>query len=214
MRKFQDALFSPKCNTLAFYFNYALFITISSLINTIKTQKLLRGIRRYLIQLQDFIWQMLKCELFYLSGSCRNCGKCCHKIMLYYNENEIKSLSDYNKIIKTEPSYERFKPVLASGQPVISFQKNKSILQETQSLLQQNQSILHFNCRYLSKDNLCLDYENRPDFCRRYPVSSFIKYDTVRKGCGFTVKPKNVRKKLYNSVLKDRINNVEIKNNR
>jgi len=38
-----------------------------------------------------------------------------------------------------------------------------------------------FSCEYISRDNRCMDYENRPDMCRSYPALSMIRQEVFPK---------------------------------
>jgi len=140
-------------------------------------------------KLDQFLWQCLKRELFYIAGQCQHSGNCCRHIMIYSKSKPIQGLSEFETLKQSHPKYHRFVPQL-------DFKGH----------------ICHFDCSCLSKENKCNDYKNRPSFCRQYPESYFMTFDTVHKGCGFYIKAKIPHTKLMCLSLKKRINRVLILN--
>jgi Fe-S-cluster containining protein len=109
--------------------------------------------------------------------------------MLYFQEMPIKTKLEYDKIASKNPIYKKFTPI---------YKKSTT-------------NIEHFNCSCLNTHNKCTDYTNRPNFCRNYPLSSFLKSSTIPKHCGFNLartdlilRPKNqTLQKLINQVMLD-----------
>ena len=54
------------------------------------------------------------------------------------------------------------------------------------------ENIIFYHCNYLSADNLCLIYEDRPQLCRDFPDSPFIVF---APGCAFEEWGKECRQK-------------------
>lgn len=96
------------------------------------------------------------------TGSCNLCGKCCTNIYLIHGQKVIDTPALFEKLKAENPEYESFKPVL----------------QEEDGLL--------FQCIHLQSDNSCGIYENRPDFCRKYPSEqSILMGGKLAEGCGY-----------------------------
>jgi len=102
------------------------------------------------------------------SGSCNQCGKCCTHIYLVYGQQTITSVEMFEEIKATNPEYHSFKPLVQESG-------------ETSS-----EDGLLFQCTHLQADNTCADYENRPDFCRKYPSEqSLLMGGKLAEGCGY-----------------------------
>ena len=72
-----------------------------------------------------------------------------------------------------------------------------------------NNSLTHFSCSCLSVDNLCTDYDNRPDICRKYPFSVFYSEDYIREGCGYYVEMKGKLPGFSSVRLKQKIHCIQ-----
>ena len=97
-------------------------------------------------------YKLLGKELI-ISGSCRQCGDCCREISLWVDSSWITSKRKFKKLVKEDPDYARFKIIGRNPQ-----------------------GPLLFSCTWLQEDNTCLDYENRLDFCQKFPSKEiFIK---------------------------------------
>jgi uncharacterized protein len=88
----------------------------------------------------------LKGEYYERSGSCNQCGKCCTNIYLVHGEQTIDSIPLFEELKQNNPDYESFEPVASESDGSVLFQ-----------------------CRHLQADKTCGIYDQRPDFCRRYP---------------------------------------------
>ena len=92
------------------------------------------------------------------------CGKCCRHVYLRDDGKLISNFDQYLYLITSDPKMKRFQP------------KGRD-----------QEGCLYFTCEYISRDNKCLDYENRPDICRAYPALSMLKHGAVPKEeCGFS----------------------------
>ena len=114
--------------------------------------------------LDQFLWDLIKSELFYIGGACQQSGNCCRGIMLFDKNTALNTVERFSNFVSKKTVYDRFKPVFSSHGTIHSY-----------------------NCDYLMSDNTCSDYKNRPKACRQYPYSHFIKYDSLRQHCGYKV---------------------------
>jgi Fe-S-cluster containining protein len=114
------------------------------------------------LRLYNFCLIELKCLLFEIKGHCISSAFCCNNIQIKYKGNWLRSLTQFENVIKKDSVMTRFQPNLT--------QYNK---------------INSFSCNSLSEKKLCNDYESRPKFCRVYPFSVLFSKDTIKSGCGF-----------------------------
>ncbi|MFH1539640.1 MAG: YkgJ family cysteine cluster protein [bacterium] len=99
---------------------------------------------------------------FVVAGECAMCGRCCRNMNLYFGSRWIRSETEFRRLVKKRPEYERFEPI---GRTVTG--------------------ILKFRCAKLN-DGLCADHENRPDFCREYPPADLPLYGAgLDSTCGY-----------------------------
>ena len=175
MTEFKKSLHSPKNNLLWL----AILIVIFRINDRIFKHK----------KTETFLWDFIKCELFYIGGQCQNSGNCCKQLMIVYAGHNIDTQDKLNKLINKNKSYTRFNP---------NFTKKNS------------QKIKHFNCSSLNQNNLCNDYKNRPTFCRNYPMSSFIKLNEIQKDCGYKVQKKTHFPTYKNKRLQKLIQGIKI----
>lgn len=105
-------------------------------------------------------------QSYEITGNCNKCGKCCETIYAayMYSEDEFKLMQ------KIFPSYKRF------------YIKYKD-----------TNGNLVFGCKYLTEENLCGDYENRPSVCKKYPQKRLAKYAEMPDGCGYKVNKKHFK---------------------
>lgn len=135
--------------------------------------------------LENWLWEALKLELFWIKGSCHLAGHCCRDIMLYYNGAPITTTAYFQIAVKLQPDYLHFEPVInESGE------------------------IERFNCLWLTEKNQCRNYPERPGFCRQYPASSFIKNSALRTDCGYAIVPTANLKQVSYPPLINRISQV------
>lgn len=101
------------------------------------------------------------------TGSCNLCGKCCSHIYLVYGQQTINSLEMFASVQDKNPEYNYFKPLSSQNDP---------------------EGIL-FQCIHLQADKSCGIYQNRPDFCKKYPSEhSIIMGGKLAEGCGYQFK--------------------------
>lgn len=115
------------------------------------------------------IWSLLKLELYFIDGTCKHTGYCCSHMILSYEGQDIRHLTSFSLLCQKLPTLSRFVPVLFN---------------------EQSSLISYFKCSCLGENNLCLDYENRPELCKNYPFTTFLNSGYIRNGCGYLVRRK------------------------
>ncbi len=100
-------------------------------------------------------------RVFRFDGECKQCGKCCRDVMLFYEQKLIESKEEFDGVCKKLPDYKRFVP-------------SKT-----------DHGRIRFACEKLNSVGHCTDYENRPASCSIYP-----NYVTphLKEGCGYRMK--------------------------
>lgn len=122
---------------------------------------------------------------YIIEGSCKSCGECCRLINLKYEKGWIRSLSQFEELIEDSPEYERFS--------VVSEGKN---------------GFLQFTCTWLTESNICGDYPERLEICRKYPSKSlYLCGGQMLKGCGYRLNEVVPFKKYLERELKRRKHN-------
>jgi len=163
--------FSPYPNRTSFYVFYFLFLFNEYIIRSHSLRKK--------------IWDLLKCELFYVAGGCQNTGNCCRNLVLVKKGEVLKHIKDFEKLKTRQPIYKRFMPIMSSAN-----------------------RIRFFSCSSLSTTNRCHHYETRPKFCRNYPLSAFIQSDCIPLKCGYNVQRKQFLPVIKNKQLLTYISNL------
>ena len=170
--QYQSIVFNPRGNYFTYLVFYLLYVTNDLFLGSTKFERLL--------------WDLIKVELFFISGGCKHTGNCCKSVMLYKSGKPLNKRSTFNEALLNNTKYARFKPFYFTN----------------------SESIQSFSCKCLSLNNLCTDYSNRPKFCQQYPVSSFIQFDHLLKGCGYSLKRTNIIPFMVNQKFKKRVENV------
>lgn len=115
---------------------------------------------------------------------CIGCGQCCKCAspsvpvaeLLELARDNINNARDFlNVFVPFENIDEarrvNYDVVEATLKAALNFENNVSV-----------DKIVFFRCRFISDDNRCLIYEDRPSFCRIYPESPFL---VIAPGCGY-----------------------------
>lgn len=96
-------------------------------------------------------------------GECHQCGKCCTNIYLVHGDQTIDSMPLFEELKAQNPEYQYFRPVSQGDGDGLVFQ-----------------------CQHLQANNTCGIYEERPDFCRRYPSEhTLLMGGKLAEGCGY-----------------------------
>lgn len=108
---------------------------------------------------------LVRGQYYERSGSCNQCGSCCTNIYLIHGQKVIEDPALFEELKAQNPEYAYFKVVR----------------QEADGLM--------FQCVHLQEDNSCGIYEDRPDFCRKYPSEhSLLMGGKLAEGCGYRFK--------------------------
>ncbi len=114
---------------------------------------------------------------------CNMCGRCCRlattpvpydELLKLVEEGEQGAI-DFLSIFEPYPSIEAAReqdPTAVDN--IIHELKEFGKYEEDKTTF--------YRCKYISDDNLCGNYENRPELCHRFPSSP---YAVVPPGCGF-----------------------------
>lgn len=116
-----------------------------------------------------FFLQKISSAKFVREGSCRRCGNCCRNILLYIEEEPIKTEAQFEKVKGWEKHYHNF---YISGRS-----ENGALL---------------FTCKEIDDDNRCRVYFFRGLGCRQYPRKNtkfLINGGKPLDGCGYYFKP-------------------------
>lgn len=110
-------------------------------------------------------------------SSCSNCGKCCRLACSEFSYDELKKKAqqgdNYAKqFVETFIPYEDEKEVLKIYPEYLKMLENKN---ET--------GYYFYHCPKVTEENLCPDYENRPQICRDFPDNPVA---FLPKGCGYS----------------------------
>ena len=112
-----------------------------------------------------FFIQKVSSSKYVRKGNCKKCGACCRNILLYIEDEPIKTEEQFGKVKKWNKHFKNF------------YVSGKS---ETGALL--------FTCREISYDNKCRVYFFRGLGCRQYPrvnTKFLINGGKPLKGCGY-----------------------------
>ncbi len=114
-------------------------------------------------QLWRRIYYLIRGTTPVMRGHCNLCGRCCREIYLNAESGPIRSRWQFDRLCKKKPEFKRFVIV-----------ENKFMKK------------LVFRCSMLSEEGTCMDYDNRPLLCKRFPYSNIVYYGKAPSGkCGF-----------------------------
>ncbi|MDD3420217.1 MAG: YkgJ family cysteine cluster protein [Candidatus Gastranaerophilales bacterium] len=154
-------------------------------------------------------------ELMKLPQSlCNGCGKCCYAIfrggMLY---EEVLALATRLPVNEEEAKMtEGAKDFLTVFEPYETTEVMKKYNEEfvTKTLEhfgKKENEVTYFKCRYLDSQNHCTIHEDRPNFCRMYPIPSPRTY--FNPGCGYKEQAEKNWAEIQSII--DRLNDLENK---
>jgi Fe-S-cluster containining protein len=119
----------------------------------------------------------------YPNGLCRKCGRCCKVIVNPdYTYEELTAMrekgeeyaKEFLNLFEPYPSVEAAKRVDEAAV--------NNIIEKLKSQLYNTSNITFYHCRYISSDNLCAIYEERPEICAKYPATGWV---VVPPKCGY-----------------------------
>lgn len=121
-------------------------------------------------------------------GYCKACGKCCEI-------GTARGCLTYEELLKVAKKQtdapmdivESANDFLATFVPFESIDEARKVNSHfvdivLKSTNKKENEVTFFHCRYLKKDKKCQIYEDRPTFCRKYPVVD--KRTFFFEGCG------------------------------
>ena len=99
--------------------------------------------------------------------SCIKCGNCCKLAVSEYNPMQLKQ-----RALRGDKYAKEFSAIYV---PYESEEMAEAICPEfynkLKDLMNPNERLYFYYCSKLGADNLCSDYENRPDICRDFPLT-------------------------------------------
>lgn len=132
-------------------------------------------------------------------GYCKACGKCCEigtaRGCLTYEELLKVANRETNASLDIVNSANDFLATFVPFETIDEARKvNTHFVDMILNTTHKNENeITFFHCRYLKKDKKCRIYEDRPSFCRKYPVVD--KRTFFFEGCGLEkVVKENIKK--------------------
>ncbi len=118
-----------------------------------------------LLKYIEFYFNKLNSSKYIRKGKCNRCGNCCRNILLYVEEEPIKTEEQFEKVKEWEKHYNNF---FISGRA-----ENGALL---------------FTCREIDDNNKCKVYFFRGLGCRMYPKKDtkfLINGGKPLDGCGY-----------------------------
>ena len=110
------------------------------------------------------------------------CGKCCRVSTTLQSYQELSALA--------EQGDEEAKDFLSIFEPYNSIDDARAVCANTvenvllrlKDAVEVPEDINFYKCKYILDNNLCGNYENRPELCKRFPSSAWA---IVPPGCGY-----------------------------
>lgn len=125
-----------------------------------------------------FIIQYFDSSKYIRKGNCKKCGNCCRNILLYIEDEPIKTAEQFEKVKVWAKHYHNF---FISG-------KNEN-------------GLLLFTCKEIDDNNKCKVYFFRGLGCRLYPKKDtkfLINGGKPLDGCGYYFEPNKPFKSYIN----------------
>ncbi len=110
--------------------------------------------------------------------SCLKCGTCCKLAVSGYNPMQLKQ-----RALRGDKFAREFSSIYV---PYESEEMAEAICPEyynkLKDLMDPDERLYFYYCSKLGADDLCSDYENRPDICKDYPMTAL---KTLPDNCGY-----------------------------
>lgn len=121
----------------------------------------------FLICLKKFILSKILGKLYYRTGKCNACGKCCEKIYVKHFNHVIQEEEEFKQLQFLHRFYTYLK------------------------IVDKDETGLVFECQNLDKTTRkCKIHKSRPGICRRYPQEElFSMGGALSDDCGYQMKP-------------------------
>lgn len=128
----------------------------------------------------QFIFLKIRRKVLVVRGSCNCCGNCCRAINLEGPKGWIKSEQYFQELLMKNHEFSRF-----------------SVVKKDQS------GHLVFECKKLGENNMCTDYDQRPDVCRLFPDKRLpFCGGGLPDGCGYRFEEMKSFKHVLDNKLK------------
>ncbi|MDD3435528.1 MAG: YkgJ family cysteine cluster protein [Candidatus Gastranaerophilales bacterium] len=109
--------------------------------------------------------------------TCKNCGVCCKLACSEFSPDELQQKAQRGDDF-AQQFLSVFVPYKDENYPEKIYPEYFKLLQEKL----QGENVYFYYCPKVTKDNLCPDYENRPQICRDFPDNPL---GFLPKSCGF-----------------------------
>lgn len=110
--------------------------------------------------------------------SCNKCGDCCKLAISEYSPIQLKQ-----RAMRGDKYAKEFLSIYV---PYESEEMAEAICPEyynkLKNCMDENERLYFYYCSKLGADNLCSDYENRPDICKDFPLTAL---KILPDGCGY-----------------------------
>lgn len=110
--------------------------------------------------------------------SCSKCGNCCKLAVSEYNPIQLKQ-----RALRGDKFAKEFSSIYV---PYESEEMAEAICPEfynkLKELMDPNERLYFYYCSKLGADDLCSDYENRPDICKDFPMTAM---KILPDSCGY-----------------------------
>lgn len=139
---------------------------------------------------------------------CKACGRCCrcaispfeHGLLEEMAKENVQNAVDFLKIFEPYPSIEDARNFdCESVNTIIERLKNAGKYNE--------EKLTFYHCRHIQENNFCGIYEQRPEFCKAFPINA---WDVGPPGCGFDGWLFIQREKIKKSIRKKKERLIEL----
>lgn len=114
---------------------------------------------------------------------CHMCAKCCRYVTTKKSYAQLQAAADSGEVeaidfLKIFTPYESLSAALDADKGTV-----ENIIYNLKQAGEYNaDSLTFYHCKYIRDDNTCGIYEQRPDLCKRFPLTPWT---VIPPGCGF-----------------------------
>lgn len=127
---------------------------------------------------KDIYEKIQEVDKFRSTFGCARCASCCRLASSEFSPEELREKAKNGDVFASQ--------FLSVFKPYKTYEEARAIYPEYFELLQKtygkNESIYFYYCPKLTDENLCSDYENRPQICRDFPNNPLA---LLPKKCGY-----------------------------
>ncbi len=142
---------------------------------------------------------------------CKKCSLCCKIIIPKYNRDELhkRALNNDEEAKLFFNFFKKYKDIDSAWK--VAPEYIEYILESLKAKPYFDIKLLDvYSCSYITIDNICSIYEERPDFCKNFPYSG---WETVPKHCGFQGRLFEARENRKKAIRKLKEKLHELKHN-